>query len=289
MAEEIPFSKHFKDQKEEKEMTKKGSLFLFAFIFICLALFGITFAFNQNYQYIEISGKSMQPTLNPNPVLVEREVNGVKKEVYVQDGVFIRPTQDVDYEDIIILDEVFEDTTIIKRALAFDGDYITIAKIEDETGFNAFRLMRIKEGSSKIEVLEEVYIKSHWEWATYCHPAESQIPQDADTVDVIYEIDFYSTFSKGDYEEKLFTVDGRQIKFFKVPDDEVFYMGDNRTNSTDAREEGTAKISQIVGYVVRTVRNGTYYNGNIFFFFNRFGEALSLIWDEILRFFGANI
>lgn len=285
-----PYTKHFKEEKEERKAKKSGWLFLFVTIFVCCAFFGIAFSFNQNYYYIEVEGKSMQPTINPNPVVVVKDFGSYSEEASVQDGVFVRPTKDVDYEDIIILENMFpERKTIIKRALAFEGDYVTIAKVENEEGMMVFRLMRVKSGHSKVEILSEDYVKSEWEWATLYSPAESQMPQDSQTADVVYEIDFYKTFSKGNYQQRIFQVEGRKIKFFKVPENQLFYLGDNRTQSRDSTEEGTANISNLLGKVVRIARNGTYHSGNVFFFFNRFGEVLSIIWDEILRFFGASI
>ena len=288
--EEKPFRKHFQQEKEEKKAKKSGWLFLFITVLVCCVLFGISYSFNQNYYYIEVEGKSMQPTINPNPVIVETTVGGVTQTSSVQDGVYVVPTKDIDYEDIIILENMFEEKkTIIKRALAFEGDYITIAKVENEEGMMVFRLMRVKSGHSEVEVLPEKYIKSEWEWATYYSPAEAQMPQDSQTTNIVYEIDFYETFSFGDYQERIFNVDGRDVKFFKVPEGELFYLGDNRTQSRDSTEEGTASVEHLLGKTVRIVRNGTYYSGNFFFFFNRLGEALSIIWDEILRFFGATI
>lgn len=285
-----PFTKHFQQEKEERKAKKSGWLFLFITVLVCCVLFGISYSFNQNYYYIEVEGRSMQPTINPNPVVVERTVGNITKEISVQDGVYVVPTKDVDYEDIIILENMFaEKSTIIKRVLAFEGDYVSIAKVENEEGMMVFRLMRVKSGHSDVEVLREEYIKSEWEWATYCSPAEAQIPQDSQTTNVVYEIDFYETFSIGDYQQRIFNVEGRDIKFFKVPEGELFYLGDNRTQSKDSTESGTVSTDHLMGKTVRIVRNGTYYSGNIFFFFNRIGEVLSLIWDEILRFFGATI
>ena len=36
---------------------------------------------------------------------------------------------------------------------------------------------------------------------------------------------------------------------FVVPEDEIFYLGDNRTNSTDSRVFGTCRVEQVVGVV----------------------------------------
>jgi len=289
-VEKTPYTKHFKEEKEERKAKKGGWLFLFITIFLCCAFFGIAFSFNQNYYYIEVDGLSMQPTINPSPVEVIKDFGSYSDKVSVQDGVFVSPTKDVDYGDIIILENMFpERKTIIKRVLAFEGDYVTIAKQENEEGMMVFRVMRVKSGHNKVEIVKEEYVKSDWAWATLYSPAESQMPQDSQTADVVYEIDFYKTFSKGGYQQRIFQVEGTDIKFFKVPEDQLFYLGDNRTESRDSTEEGTASISNLLGKVVRIVRNGTYHSGNVFFFFNRFGEVLSIIWDEILRFFGASI
>ncbi|MBP3344707.1 MAG: signal peptidase I [Clostridia bacterium] len=290
--DERPFYKYYKDEQSEKTASKIFVRFICFAIVIYAVLFGINYYFNANYTYITINGISMQPTLNPDPYLLVKTVNGIRKSDYVQDGVYIRETQDIDYNDIIIIANIFADKTIIKRALAFDGDYITIARIETDDGQNEYRFMRVKENTSTVEVVEEEYIKSYQVWSNAYTVSQSQRPQDPSTAEIVYEPLFFNSFYNKGYESRLFSVheaDGEQVRFFKVPDGQFFYMGDNRTNSTDGREKGTTKVDNIVGKVVKIVSNGTDYPGNNFWWLNRLGGLISVLWDDILRFFGANI
>lgn len=286
--EEKPYEKYFLEEREEKNAAKVFYIFVAVFIVLFFAFVGINYSFNQKYTYITISGESMQPTLNPTPAIVATTQNGVIVQSAIQDGVYVEKTQDIDYDDIIIIENVFKDKSIIKRALAFEGDYITIAKIRTEQNVFEFRFMRVKAGSDQVEVLPEQYIKSHWEWAFYYSPSSNQI-QDSASASVVYEEEFFQTFRHA-YDSKYFSVDeaeGAQVKFFKVPDDEVFYMGDNRINSTDSRIKGTTEMTNVVGKVVQIVHNGAYYQGNIFHSFHRIGGYFAVIWQEILGFFGA--
>ena len=143
----------------------------------------------------------------------------------------------------------------------------------------------MKNGSDEVEVLEESYIKSHYEWVNTYY--ENQ-PQDIETPQVIYEPFFYPTFSNG-YDSKIVNVEeyGFDVKFFQVPEGEIFYLGDNRTNSSDSRDKdlGTTEKNNILGKVVKIVRNGAACDKNGLWWLNRAGGYFSVIWDNILEFF----
>ena len=292
--QEKPYTQYFLEKREQKAASVVFRRFVCFVLVVFFIFFAINYSFNQKYTYITISGKSMQPTLNPSPTLITYYENGIQKESWVQDGVYVEETNDVSYNDIIIIENTVssEKKTIIKRALAFGGDYITIAKIKLEDGTSEFRFMRIKSNTSKVELLQENYIKSYRAWTDIYSPSQEQMPQDEGTQTVVYEVEFFETFYKSAYDSKLVPVKelgGEEVRFFKVPENEVFYMGDNRTNSTDSRWSGTVKKQKISGKVVQIVSNGTYFEGNYFYGFSRFGGFLSVVWKEILRFFGANI
>ena len=263
-----PEYKYFKEEQEEKQSNKIFYKFVIVLCVIYALVFGVTYAFRSTFEYVTINGCSMQSTLNPNPV----KMNG--KEV--QDGVYIKLTQNVDYGDIIIIKKDKQDS-IIKRALAFGGDYITIASVEYDEG-TQLRFMRVKDGSDEVEVVDEKnYIKSYDEW----NATETTF-----FGDVEYEDVFYSCFTFLGYKTKEIEVelDGtkRSVVFFQIPEDEVFFMGDNRTGSADARVTGTVDKKDVVGYVVKIVHNGTITKKNpIKWFFQQIGDFFSIVWNEI--------
>ena len=279
-----PFTEYYRDKIEEKKAGKIFTCFIFLVIIVFGMLFAINYDFNQKYTYVSINGMSMQPTLNPDPY-----IDGISQQA-IQDGVYIRNTQDVDYGEIIILENVIKDKTIIKRVLALGGDYISIVKVEDD-GASEFRILRMKDGSNQIEIIEEDYILSYRSWVNMYYNEDLTTPQDPQT-DVVYEPAFYSKFDGDGYESRIVTVSGlggQDVKMYKVPENNVFFLGDNRAYSQDSRALGTTTTENIMGSVVKIVRNGADYEGNVWWQFNRFKGYISVIWDNILRFFGADI
>ena len=150
-----PYYKYYQDEKDDKLSQKIFIRFIVIFFVFYLIIMAISFCFYQNFSYVTISGKSMQPTLNTNPVLVKTD----RGSEYLQDGVYIKHTQDVEYQDIVVIDttpkNALEKTTIIKRVIALEGDYVSIVKIESENGNREYRVLRVEENTSKVEVLKE--------------------------------------------------------------------------------------------------------------------------------------
>ncbi len=282
--------KYFKNEYEDRVSNKlfiKFLIVLFIFYFILIVCFQTFFT---NYTYVTILGQSMRPTLNKKPCHIEYD--DYENKQYVQDGVYLKYTQDIDYNDIVVIDARYQGLkdTIIKRALAFGGDYITIAKVQKEGKlYGEYRFMRRKKNSAKIEILEEKYILDYSEWSL-----EAGIK---DENDVVYEKSFYVTLKlENNYPTQTFPVslDGGQsqteVVFFKVPDNHLFFMGDNRSHSTDAREApGPVEMNKVVGKVVEIVPNGTKYPNNGSWWWHRVVGFINVVWKEILRFFGAHI
>ncbi len=266
--------KYFQDEVEEKKTNKVFYKFIIAIALVYLAIFAIVYFYHANFEYVTINGPSMQNTLNPNPEL--------RDENEVQDGVIVKLSTDADYGDIIVIDRGEKVSSIIKRVLAFEGDYFTIASI-DFNGGRDYRFMRIKAGTNEVEIINEPYIKSYEYW---------NMIEGYTSNGIVYEGVLYPEYTQElHYSTTTFDVkiDGQThaIEFFKVPEGEVFYMGDNRTASLDARVYGTTKQSNIYGYVVKIVHNGTFIKDNpVKWFFQQIGDFFEVIWREILIFFG---
>ncbi len=294
--EDNPFIKNYKDVKESKIATRLFVIFVYILLIFYVCIFSINIAFRTEYRYITINGPSMQPTLNPNPI----EING---EEY-QDGVYIKLTQEIDYGDIIIIDrseeEHKEGYTVIKRVLAFKGDKISIVKLPvGENGEYEYRFIRIKaednidtiyyQGEIDEYILYEDYIKSYDLWnlqySTVYNGSE-------------YEYDFYDTFLSNAKAEQIEThnviINGQilEVCFFVVGSDkgednsnQIFYMGDNRTQSRDARLTGTANIDKVVGKVVSIVHNSYSLKNSLFGWIEKVWDYFVIIWNEIIDYF----
>ncbi len=223
------FNGETRNEKVQKSVLYR--IFASFFILLLLLVAGRLY-FYFNYKYYPVQGRSMQPTINKDPFVAS---NGD----VLQDGVFVQRTQDIKLNDIIIIKLPVFKNTIIKRVIALEGDKISIAKHGDLNG--EYRLSVIRKGSDKVERLNETYIKSYIEWTTM----EYQTYQGMN-----YQKDFYNNYLKsGEYT----MVEGQL--FYTLKKDEVFFMGDNRANSTDARVLGPCKINQVVGVVREYIWN----------------------------------
>ena len=246
----------------KKDIKRQRALRLFVkFLYILLVFYFVMLfshiLFNINYRFLTISGPSMQPTLNPNPT----EINGV----LYQDGVYMKYTQDIAYGDIIIVDREEEKGikgyTVIKRAMAFGGDKISIAKLPvGENGEFEYRFIRIKAGDEVEDIvyqgqddeyiIYEDYILGYDDWGELRTNQYNGVE---------YENDFYVNFIFNNHKEiHLVTVGSQtfQVEFYQVEQGQVFYLGDNRNFSQDSRITGTASMEKVVGKVVAIIRNG---------------------------------
>lgn len=254
---------YYRDDQEESISRKMFYILAWIFTFIFFFFLGTDIMMEEKYQFILVSGRSMQNTINPNPI-----PNGG------QDGVYIRLTQDVTYGDIVVHQK--EDSiSIIKRVMAMEGDKICIARVPIEgEDREEIRFMRVKRGSSQIEVVEEDYIKSYDDWNNNVTQHEGQY----------YEINYYNTYVFSGQTTTL-SYNGEQYKFSVIPQDKIFLMGDNRMGSTDCRQNGPVDFDGIQGRVVKIAHDIYSYKNSPFYLFNYVGSYLSVVWEEIVSYF----
>lgn len=222
------------DGETKSDKIQKSVLYrlLVAFVIFLVLMVGGRMYYFANYKYYPVQGRSMQPTINADPVVTS---NGD----VLQDGVFVKRTHDLKVNDIIIIKLPNFKNTIIKRVLALGGDKVSIAKHGEFHG--EYRLSVIRKGSSTPEIIEEDYIYSYMDWSRMDYITYQGMN---------YQTDFYYNYLKdGDCTE----VNGQL--FYTLKSDEVFYMGDNRANSSDARVLGPCTLNQVVGVVQFYVRD----------------------------------
>ena len=294
------FYTYFKIEKENRISYKIFYKFIYAILvaFVLILAFGLTFEYS--YGYVTIQGTSMQPTLNPDPEYIQGKGT-------FQDAVFVKYTQNVDYGDIVIInlpEPNNENYSIIKRVIAKEGDYVTIVKlpVTQKNGqvIWQYRTLRRQAGSNIVEILQEDYIASYQEWSSWQGRLGAQTGRIEKGNLVVekemeYEPSFFEyylqhneckvlqfSFNDQTYQAQFFCVG--QDKAEDEPD-QIFFMGDNRTGSTDARVIGTKDVDHIVGKVVSIVKNATINGASFTGYFNYIGGIFELIWKEILSYF----
>ena len=101
------------------------AVYVLLFAIVLVASLFCMRALSNTYAFYPVSGPSMQPTINPTPANVWNEEKGEPEKL--QDSVLVRLTEDIAFNDIVIIQEnPNKDETIIKRVIAMDGDMITI-------------------------------------------------------------------------------------------------------------------------------------------------------------------
>ncbi len=295
----MQFYRYYQDEKDEKRATRVFITLVYVLLLFCLLVFACTAIFEKYYGYVTIRGTSMQPTLNADPIYE----NGYT----YQDCVYIRFTKNVTYGDIIIIERSAESdrsSTIIKRVLGFEGDKITIAMLPFEQDDGSlrmeYRFIRIKdEPNAKVEILQEDYLSGQigdYYKDGYLQWSYSPRVLDSSTGQVIYyEEEFYNQF----LADGNVTVEQVQhenytyfMKFFEIGSDksesepdQIFYMGDNRTGSTDARFNGTASVDRIVGKVMSIAHNAYSAKNSPWYWLYMVKGYLELAWKEIVNYF----
>lgn len=296
--------RYFQDVKDEKMAERIFYIFIYILLIFYIIVFVCNIAFQNSYSYVTIRGTSMQPTLNADPIYEDGYA--------FQDAVYVRLTKDIDYGEIIIIDKSEEkdrSSTIIKRVLGFEGDKITIAKLpilqEDGSTRTEYRFIRIKdEPNSNVEILYEDYISGYvngsykdgygvWN----IEPAVLDISEEGSGINtILYEQEFYLNYiynnSNVVIENVAYNGQVYSMKFFVIGSDkqdsdpdQIFYMGDNRTGSSDARFTGTEGMDRVVGRVVSIVHDGYSLRNSPWSWLNNLKEYLIIIWNEIERYF----
>ena len=281
----------------KKQKSKLKTIFtwvgLYALLFVCVfsLSLGSVYLFDNYYRYYPVSGTSMQPTINPDVSL------GLNKDDMVQDGVWVKVTTNVQTNDIIIIQRPTEDFTIIKRVIATEGDMIAICKDNFQDGSNGYYYtFVVRAGNNYVQKLEEAYLdpedRAIW---TRNHSYKTNSLD----VHVQYENSFYNKYLANPVDETrlhTYTYCDRQIIFYELREDEIFYMGDHRSNSSDARTAGLAyarKRSQVnpetqayvVGKVFDIIEDAKTLDDKNMLWWAKLKSITSYFWGNIVDFF----
>lgn len=303
------FDKNFIQYSTKKVKSEKRNLGVYLFSTITmyiLLLFATIFlvwyvVFASTHSFYVVSGPSMMPTLN-NRITYEQVISEKAQDISY-DAVYIDRTNKIKLFDIVVIERQKKDS-VIKRVMAQEGDYITIALVETENG-KEYRFFRIPNGTNlekftdqqarMEEQGENGYVIDKTDWLSrYSQTALKTVEGNENGFS--YQEKFYDCFlneffrnqksfeseklfdytiAKSDSNEFLISPEG--LVYVKVPKNKFFYMGDNRGHSTDAREHGFCDVKYIVGRTELIV-----YNHN---FVNRILEVMKFYFNEIDNFF----
>lgn len=296
--------KQYSRESSIRSILSGVGIYVLFFALVMLAGLFCMRAFISTYYYCEITGTSMQPTIN-------KDIVGENS----QDGVLVKATKDIHRNDIVIIDEGLkydpvEDKqvrqTIIKRVIAMDGDAITILLddfSQDADGY--YHTYIIDSKNNYAERLDESYIAPEdlISWKTTSGRAPRQDSTSHNTTfkyeGLIYD-NYLAKYSGSalentkivvrniDYVDKNGTKQSRPALFYQLDEDEIFYMGDHRSVSSDARDtlrRTTVKREKINGKVVWYIPDAVQKGKDGSLWWVKIESLFSYFWQEISGFF----
>ena len=270
--------------KKKKEETKSIALYLTTHItlYIVLIFFLIFFiwytVFSVTHRYYIVEGASMQPYLNASIAPTDTSSS--------QDAVYVNLKGKIDVYDVVVIEGVSKTSpSIIKRVVAKEGDFVSIAK-----SGNSFFLFKIDA--------EDMTLNENNEYTTMVSDENALVFEnerntgyeirydDWNGVDeriyngVHYDFGFYSQFIQGYVNESdaySYYVSSDNLIYVQVPENSTFCLGDNRAHSSDSRTYGFISYDNIVGDVEITVYN--------YSFVNRVFEVIKYYYYQVEEFF----
>lgn len=277
-----------KFNNKKRSVAVKIVISILAIYFVLLVIFmGLYINFKLRYELVQVSGMSMQPTINSNTTLQDD----------CDDWVYIR-NRKFDRGDIVTFNAKKykgKSDYLIKRVIATEFDYITIRLVYNEKyGTDVYTVCLVtsdkldEEGnftSADVEYLDESYTTSVIEWTN------SSLAPTTDAIDGFkYEDSFYKTMIfSGKYETKS---DENGVWYAQVPQDEFFYLGDNREISSDSRYRGTDEVGSVKGVVeiiIHDANNGSsmvvQLGAVVNYYGDQIGSFFSNLWIDLEKFF----
>ena len=270
--------------KKKKEETKSIALYLTTHItlYIVLIFFLIFFVwytvFSVTHRYYIVEGASMQPYLNNGIPATDQSSS--------KDAVYVNLNGKIEVYDVVVIEGVSKTSpSIIKRVVAEEGDFVSIAK-----SGNSFYLYRIDA--------EDMTLNENSEYTSMVSDENALVFEnerntgyeirydDWNGVDervyngVHYDYGFYSQFIQGyinGNDTFSYYVSSDDLIYVQVPENSTFCLGDNRAHSSDSRTYGFISYDNIVGDVEITVYN--------YSFVNRVFEVIKYYYYQVEEFF----
>lgn len=268
-------------EKKVKDETKNLALYftvhitLYVLLFFFLLFFAWYTIYISTHKFYAVSGPSMMPTLNAGIVnMLEDDVS--------YDGVYVDCTKEAEVFDIVVIKRPNKQKSIIKRVIAKEGDYVTIAKGQDEFGQETFFVYRIPKDADfdaySDDMAKMVEDNGANDYSIYGY--QDWYANSGTDVSGKYEGTFFNTFLDdyllGDSQYEIRQASSGLL-YVKVPEDCYFCLGDNRGHSSDSRTYGFYNKSSLVGTVELIVKNHN--------FVNKFWQIVRFYFVEMSEFF----
>ena len=181
-------------------------------------------------------------------------VEGHSMENTLHDGqraLLLKHGYNLGYGDIITLKHPNDDDEmLIKRVIGMGDDKILF--VYSKNG-NEVDLYRAKAGESHFSLVYEPYIKERMNHRNF--GSNTVVPfADRETIEAAN----FDTAAGQLYLSSAIT----------VPKNEIYFLGDNRNNSSDSRAYGTSKTSDVTGKVIGIAQHGSTLEGFLNFMFS---------------------
>lgn len=280
------FDNDFIQYNKEKVKDEAQNLALYLSVHISLYILLLFFAiffiwytvFMSTHNFYKVIGPSMKNTFNSS--IENNDITSSK------DAVYVNKTEKISLFDVVVINRANKDP-VIKRVMALEGDYVTIAKgsfTQNGETFDTFFFYRISAEDMKT-LDKESFVDETAKLVENAGDNGYQIYDYKDWANASeiydisgYESKFYWQFLEGeDLMSDEFFVSKSGLVYVKVPENKVFCLGDNRGHSSDSRENGFYSLDNTVGRVDIVVKNQN--------LLNRWSEVVKFYFSQATKFF----
>lgn len=218
-------------------------------MYILIILLLAVFLFFLLFSYTPISGQSMENSIFDK-----------------QSCLMMRRGYSFTRGDIVTLDisESDEPHIIIKRVVATEGDRLIFMISPTDRRYMDLYIM--KSGETTFSPTDEPYIKERMEYRNIHELLTNYYPN-------LTSIDISEDYAAGSNEETLKNLILSHSVL--VPENEFYYLGDNRNVSLDSRKNGCGKLSQLTGKMLTVVDPGTFADKILKILFNVGDNAIA--------------